>query len=61
MNNLISISNLLQKDFYIIITNCESRSNIINANNLYIRKIFLINISTVFLINVLLLSIVYNT
>ena len=61
MNNLILISSLLQKDFYIIITNCESRSNIIDVNNSYIRKTFLISISIVFLINISLSFIVYNT
>ena len=61
MNNLILISSFLQKDFYIIITNYESRSNIIDANNLYIRKTFLISILIVFLINILLSFIVHNT
>ena len=61
MNSLVSISSLLQKDFYIVITNCESRSDIIDVNNLYIRKTFLINILIVLLINMPLSFIVYNT
>ena len=52
---------LLQKDFHIITINCESRSNIIDVNNLYKRKIFFISISIMFLINVLLFSVVHNT
>ena len=61
MNNLILISSLLQKDFHIIITNCEPRSNIINVDNSCIRKTFLMSISIVFSINVLLSFIVHNT
>ena len=61
MNNLILISNLLQKDFHIIITNYKSRSNIINVNNLYIQKTFLISISIMLLINMSLSFIMHNT
>ena len=60
MNNLIIISSFLQKDFHIIIINYEFQSNIINVNNLCIRKIFLISISIMLLINVLLSFIIYD-
>ena len=61
MKNLILISNLLQKDFYIIITNFKPRSNIINVNNSCKRKIFLMNILIILVINVFLSFIIYNT
>ena len=51
----------LQKDFHIVTTNYESRSDIIDVNILYKRKTFFINISIMLLINVLLFFIVYNT
>ena len=52
---------LLQKDFYIVMTNYEPRSNIINVDNLYKRKIFFISISIVLLINMSFSFIIYNT
>ena len=55
------MSNLLQKDFHIIMTNCESRSNIIDVDNSCKRKIFFINISIVLLIDVPSFSIMHNT
>ena len=55
------MSSLLQKDFYIVITNCEPRSNIIDVDNSCKRKIFFISISIVLLINVSSFFIVHNT
>ena len=49
-----------KKDFHIIITNCKPRLNIIDVDNSCKRKIFLMNISIVFLVNVLLFFIVHN-
>ena len=55
------MSSLLQKDFHTVTTNCESRSNTIDVNNLYKRKIFFMSIFIVLLINVLFFFIIYNT
>ena len=53
--------NLLQKDFHIVTTNCESRSNIIDVDNSCKRKTFFMSILIVFLIKRSFFSIVHNT
>ena len=55
------MSSLLQKDFHIVTINCEPRSNTIDVNNSYKRKIFFMSIFIVFLINVSFSSIMHNT
>ena len=50
----------MQKDFYIIVINCEPRLNIIDIDNLCKRKIYLISIFVILSIEISLSSIIYG-
>ena len=55
------MSSFLQKDFYIVTTNCESWSDTIDVNNSCKRKIFFMSIFIMFLINVSFFFAMYDT